>query len=379
MSAPESYGGLALGIVGVGTRDTGTARGEQLARVLAQAGGHVVAFCDLDEGLARRAAAAFPGARSYGDLDDLLDAGVDGAVICTPVGCHVDHAARCLARGVHVLSEVPAADTLEGARRLVDAAERSDARYMLAENYCYYDEVELVKRMVAAGRFGDLYFAEGAYVLDWKRMWRGPDGALTWRGRGFASVYCTHALGPILYWLDDRIAAISCLANPASVYDAEVDWSGNHVMLMRTAAGRTVLLRVDTISSRPADTHFALQGSRGAYVSGEQFRSAGKSVVWLADEHARGAWQPIRDYAARYMPERADELRRMHSHGRRSGRGYRDYRMAQDFLTTLRTGAPPRIDVHAAMDYTLPGIVAEESARQGGAVLPVPDSREWAR
>jgi hypothetical protein len=34
------------------------------------------------------------------------------------------------------------------------------------------------------------------------------------------------------------------------------------------------------------------------------------------------------------------------------------------------------IDVYRAMDYTVPGLVSEESIRNGGAPVPVPDFRE---
>jgi hypothetical protein len=53
--------------------------------------------------------------------------------------------------------------------------------------------------------------------------------------------------------------------------------------------------------------------------------------------------------------------------------------MLQDFVTGIQAGTPSPIDVHAAMDYSLPGIVAAQSAEQHGAVLSVPDSRGWVR
>jgi len=378
MLLDSSGAGVTFGIIGVGDPDAGTSRGVLFSRLVPTVGGRVSAFCDLSEANARRAAAAEHGARAFRDIDAFLDSGIDAAIICTPVDCHVEQAVQCLERGIHVLSEVPAASTLEGARRLVQVASRSPARYMLAENYRYYDEVELVKRMVDDGRFGHVYFAEGAYLLDWKRMWRGPDGELTWRGRGYPTVYCTHNLGPILYWLGDRIAGVSCLANPASLYDPEVDWQGNHVMLMRTVGGRNVLLRVDTISSRPLDTRLALQGTGGAYASDRLLlRFEHDSRVWLGGHERSRPWSPLWRYADEYIGDRADETERVSHRLPRGYRSVREWRLLREFVRSIAEGTPSPIDVHAAMDYTVPGIVAARSALQGGEMLPVPDSREW--
>ena len=38
---------------------------------------------------------------------------------------------------------------------------------------------------------------------------------------------------------------------------------------------------------------------------------------------------------------------------------------------------PPPIDIHAAMDMTLPGLVSQDLIRQGDEWLEVPSSREW--
>ena len=38
---------------------------------------------------------------------------------------------------------------------------------------------------------------------------------------------------------------------------------------------------------------------------------------------------------------------------------------------------PPPIDIHAARDMTLPGLVNQDLIRQGDEWLEVPSSREW--
>ena len=54
-----------------------------------------------------------------------------------------------------------------------------------------------------------------------------------------------------------------------------------------------------------------------------------------------------------------------------------DYFEVMDFVDAVQGRKPPPIDIHAAMDMTLPGLVSQESIRRGGEWLEVPDSRDW--
>ena len=63
----------------------------------------------------------------FTDLEALLRA-VDAVSLVTPTPTHLQLAARCLERGVHVLVEKPLAATAEQAARLAELAEASDLR-----------------------------------------------------------------------------------------------------------------------------------------------------------------------------------------------------------------------------------------------------------
>jgi predicted dehydrogenase len=338
-------------------------------------GAEVTAVYDVD--LARAEAAAGEiGARAFGELDPFLESGIQAVVIASPLPYHAGQAVAALGREVHVLSEVTACHTLEDASALVHAARASRALYMLAENYRYLDEVELVKRMAEDGRFGEIYFGEGEYLHDCKDLWRNPDGSLTWRGTGGLGVYCTHSLGPLLYIFDDRVAAVSALAVEGVSFDPDVSTPVQYVMQMRTEKGRVLRVRVDHTSPRPHQmAYYLVQGTAGAY---EAWRGNGdRSKVWLEDEHepsrcAGGPpWRDLSPYAERYIPERLA----VGAEARAGGHGTSEYWMLKDFLAVVRGEAPPPIDVFRALDYTVPGILAVESHRQGGASLPVPDFR----
>ncbi len=57
---------------------------------------------------------------------------------------------------------------------------------------------------------------------------------------------------------------------------------------------------------------------------------------------------------------------------RAGGHGTSEYYMIRAFLDALDTGARPPIDVIRAMDFTVPGIIAHESAMSDGNWREVP-------
>jgi predicted dehydrogenase len=249
---------------------------------------------------------------------------------------------------------------------------------MLAENYRYLDEVELVKRMHDDGRFGALYFGEGEYLHDCQGIYYDDDGNLAWRGEGFLGVYGTHSLGPLLYITGDRVAQVSALAVPGGKYDLRVTIPTMHLLQMVTDGGITLRVRVDHTSRRPHQmAYYALQGTRGCY---EAWRGFGdQSKVWLEDEHepslfhATAQWHALAEQAPRYVPDRLAAP----PEARSGGHGTSEYWLLQDFLGAVRGERPAPIDVYRALDYTLPCIYAAASAAAGGAPMAVPDPRGW--
>ena len=353
----------------------------------------VTSVCDPDaaarERLAARAGVA--GVGQYADYGDLLDrARPDVVVLGTPMPLHVPQAVAALQRGAHVLSEVTAAVDLEQCRALVRAARAAGraggTRYMMAENYCYRKDVVLIRAMALAGLFGECYFAEGEYLHDVKPLHRLPDGTPTWRStwqvgkRG--CTYGTHSLGPALEFFgpDARVVGVSCTGsgvhtNPAHVQDDTC------LMLCRLNTGGLIKVRLDMMSNRPhAMAYYSLQGTRGAY---EASRVPGADPhVWIEESgldpadpaggRSHREWRSLWDYE-RHLPEMWREPTEA---ALRAGHGGGDYFIVRDFVTAIRDGAAPPIDVYRAMDYTVPGLISEQSIAAGGVPLPVPDLRD---
>lgn len=357
----------------------GLRRGRSFVRVCNAVGGAAVtALFDIDRARVERAAAEI-GARAFTTLEDFLAADVDAVVIASPLPVHAEQAIAALGAGKHVLSEVTSCATLDQARDLVRAAQASDAIYMLAENYRYLDEVELIKRLYDGGRFGDVYYGEGEYIHDCRELWYNDDGSLTWRGRGGLGVYGTHSLGPLLYITGDRVTMVSALAVPGGKFDPAVTRPTMHSLHCATAGGALFRIRVDHTSPRPGrHAFYAIQGTHGCYESHHGFGDTSK--VWLDDEHAPSRysapahWHALSEQSPGVIPERLAAPPEARSGGHQTS----EYWMLKDFLAAVRGEMPAPIDIYRALDYTLPGICAVESAEWCGSPVVVPDPRDPA-
>jgi predicted dehydrogenase len=375
---------LKIGLVGAGGNNVGDARGLHHARHLAALdAGAIVAVCDIVPEAAERAAAQL-NATAYTDFDKFLRHGVDLIIIATPDTLHAQQAAQALEAGVGVVSEVPAATTIEDGQRLVQAYRKAGGFYMLLENYGYRDENELIRRMVQAGQFGDVYFGEGEYLHDCRGLNRFADGTLTWRGRSFSGyVYIWHSLRPLLYILDDRPKRISAMATgkPGRL-EADINIFDNVVSLIETAAGRLLKIRVDIVSPRPhLMDYYALQGTKGSFEGTRGFGDPAR--IWLeslepADRPGKSGpgvhWRPLAEFEAEYIPDRVAAR----ADAAKTGHGGSDYWTMKAFVDAYRRGESSPVDLFRALDCSLPGLIALQSAQAGGTPIEVPDPRLFA-
>ncbi len=371
-----------VGIVGF------AGRGGTYKAALAACNASLTAVCDANREALERVSADLPaGTRRYTDYTEMLESGgIDAVIVATPQQLHAEHSLAALKRAISVLSEVPAAVSLAESERLAKAVHEtpSGTIYRIAENYIYWQQNLLVRELVRRGLFGQLYYGEGTYIHDirslldqtpWRRKWQmGIDG----------NTYPTHSIGPLLQWFGpkERVVSVSCAGSgyhhqDKGGRDLHQDTS---IMLCRTASGGLLTIRLDLVSDRPSSACYSLQGTSGTYESSDATGEPDR--IWLREFGDKPEWRNLATLGDDYLPE---NLRKPPEEAKSAGHGGGDFYVVRDFLRTLnaaRTGEPVPEDtitlgIHEALNMTLPGLVSQQSIAQGGAWLPVPDSRTW--
>jgi predicted dehydrogenase len=96
-----------------------------------------------------------------------LKDGIEAVAIVTPNHMHAPVAKEFLKRGIHVICDKPLTATLPEAKKLVQAAGKSDALFVLTHNYTGYPMVRQARAMVAAGDIGTVRVVQAEYPQDW--------------------------------------------------------------------------------------------------------------------------------------------------------------------------------------------------------------------
>lgn len=139
---------MRIGVVGAGV--IGRLRAQSVRSVPRT---ELAAVMDPDRDAALSAAA---GAPTFDALEAFLDVPMDAVIFSTPTHAHEDACMAALERGLHVLCEKPLAHTLEGSRRIVDAAARAGRTLAVGFNLRYYPAMAWVKEVIDDGRIGEL-------------------------------------------------------------------------------------------------------------------------------------------------------------------------------------------------------------------------------
>ncbi len=367
-------GQLNLGVVGA------CARGSHFKPAFdAIEGVRVHAVCDVNTRALTEAAAKLGAEEQYTDYQEMLEQSeLDAVMIVTPMPLHVEQAVPALEKGLHVFSEVPAGVSVEECRRLVRACRATDAVYMMGENYTYTKPNALVRELVRRGLFGTTYYGEGEYlhglrehekITPWRRRWQSGINGIT---------YGTHSLGPVLQWMPgDRVAAVCCAGSGHHYPDLQggrYEAEDTCVMLCRMASGGLVKIRVDMLSDRPhAMTNYMLQGTDGCY---ESARAPGeRDRIWLRSRcRDVNEWLDLATLEEEFLPK---FWREVPEAAKASGHGGGDYFELLDFVEAALGRKACPIDIDAAMDITLPGLISQQSIAEGGRWIDVPDSRSW--
>lgn len=111
--------------------------------------------------------------RTYDDYKQMairearLKNGIEAVSIVTPNHVHYAAAREFLKRGIHVICDKPLTSTLAEAKKLVKAAEASEALFVLTHNYTGFPMIRQAREMIARGDLGDIRVVQAEYPQDW--------------------------------------------------------------------------------------------------------------------------------------------------------------------------------------------------------------------
>jgi predicted dehydrogenase len=349
-----------FGLVGVG-------RGSGYGRLLSGTGEcEVVACCDAShQALGKfQRELELPDSRCFTDYGSFISAvPMDAVFLGTPISAHADQTVKALEAGVNVLCEVTAASTVEDCGRIVEAVRRTGSTYMMAENCCYWHFVMEWKELVQSGRLGEVFYSECEYLHPLPEMMVDREtGEYRWRAERPPLHYCSHSLGPILEITHDRITRAMGMGQGHKVAPEHrvVGAIDIQVGLFETERGALIkLLRTSIAPRRPHIHYYMLQATRGFVETDRKGPYLGH--LYLADE-----METAQEIAC---PQSDPSLPESASAG---GHGTSEYLLLQDFLKAMATGEKPVLNEVRAMDLTVPGIIAHQSAMRGGIWMDVP-------
>lgn len=289
----------------------------------------------------------------------LAEARPDLVAIITPGPAHAPQSLAALEAGAHVLCETPNVYSADEARAVVELARERDLRYMLAEDYIYMGWCGRLAALIAEGMLGEIIGAMAEYTHDCRPVRPLSDATeqhtRSWRFTDLPPLaYSSHTLGPLLHLMGDRCTTVTGIVGGRREI-AGVDVFPLETAVLETEAGRTINLTNGFMLSHPFIWCAALYGTEGSLrVINTDYRDP-QALRVLISTDAEPGW--------RDLP--------MEWHARDDGRDHLQV-MVDEFVESVIDGTPAPFDEARSMDFCLPGVLAHESARQGGVKLEVP-------
>jgi predicted dehydrogenase len=237
-------------------------------------GAEVVGVVTRDETRAAAAHRLAPEARILPNLDAAAALDADTAVVVTPPSSHLAVASVLAERGLDLVIDKPLAASVQDARAIVDAAERSGVRAAVTLQHRYKEAARHARQLLADGAIGTLRSATVTVPL-----WR-PDSYYAEAGRGTwdrdgGGVLITQAIHTLDLYLS--------LTGPAHSVVASASTSRG-----RLEAEDTIHLLIDQGShaaSVTASTAAWPGGAETIHLYGDtgQLRLVGDSLVRIAE------------------------------------------------------------------------------------------------
>lgn len=334
----------------------------------------------------------------------MLDSDVDAVAIFTQRWTHGPLVVQALRAGKHVYSAVPMAITAEEIAATIEAVRDTGLTYMMGETSYYNPAIVYARNQIAEGAFGRIFYAEGDYVHDMDLGFYDAykySGGENWKATASYPplLYPTHSIGGVLGAWQTYATSVSAIGvtddRGDGVFDKTVSQFGNDfsnaTALFEVAGGgsfRTNEFRRVGYPSHIRESRFRFFGTSGSL---EQLVNVSlwqdkQGVTDITEELQTKPTLPaddpsLKDLAPALRDAFTSGSAPVHDRSRlprefadlQNGHEGSHHFLADDFVRAVSTGSLPPVSAWTAARFTLPGIIAHESALKGGARLAIPD------
>lgn len=341
----------------------------------------VAAVCDIAPERLARLSQVYRCPNTYKNYREMLKhPGLNAVGIFTPAPLHAWMTVEALRAGKHVISAVPAGLSVEELERILETVKQTGLKYMMAETSYYRPEIITCREWAREGRFGTIFYSEAEYHHEGLLSLMYDDrGFPTWRYGFPPMLYPTHSTGMVLPVTGERLVEVQA-----------VGWGDGHEILrtnpyqnpfwnttgfFKTSGGHACRISVFWHVAAGGTERAQFYGDRLSYLM-ERPEGSPNTVIRISKEgrtvlDANGYPEGEVSIEAFRQP---DHLERLPQPMRvKTGHGNSHTFLTHEFVRAIVEDRHPAVNVWEAIAYTLPGIVAHQSALRGGEPLKIRD------
>jgi predicted dehydrogenase len=360
-----------------------------------------VALVELNPERRASIAAKFSIKQTFASLSELWNSDFNAVAIFTPRWTHAQIALEAIQNGRHVYTAVPMGITQEEISQLVEASSKTKLTYFMAETSFYYPAVVFSRRKFAEGQMGKFVYGEGEYLHDMSHGFSdayAANGGDDWKSTASfpPMLYSTHSVSTILSVTGAQATSVTCigLRDTAGdgIFDSNVSmWKNdqsNQIALFETSDGGVMrIAELRRVGTAPLEStvRMSIFGTEGSFEQQVGYASwaTKNSFDIITDEI--GTFSDVENpYSLKpdYIPPNLWDggFARVHDRsqlpkefvGLSNGHGGSHQFMVDDFVMDAVGERKAPMNVIDAARFTIPGVLAHQSAQMAGQKLQIP-------
>ena len=350
---PVSERKIRVGLVGYGVCKFAAAFGFQDHPNV-----EVVAVSDLIPERCAELAKVTKCSKTYPSLEELVkDARIEAVFVATDAPSHARHCMEVLNHGKHVACAVPAvwgANQMEDAEKLFELVKKTGLTYMMYETSTFHDDVHAMRQIYNAGGFGSLIYSEGEYFHYFPTALDSYNG---WRVGLPPQYYPTHSNGYYICVTGGSFTEVSCMGNRSIIPHLTPENNpyknpfGSEIALFRTNEGGMARMTVAWDIPGIGGEIGRVSGQKGAWWN-KPFSGIAQSNELVKTLNLK---KPP-------LPPTVDPGGHGGSHGH----------LTEEFVRSILLERKPLVDIAWALNLSVSGIIAHQSALKEGELLKIP-------